>query len=278
MDVVMSISGFDSSGSSGVQADLLTFRQLGVYGACVVTTLAAQNTLGYQGLYPVTAEFVVHQMDTIMRDFDVKAVKVGLMYRKDIIEAVAEVIKHYNVPIILDPIIRTEGGITILDEEEIEAYREHLIPIADVVSMTVPSVSAFSNVLIFGQEDVDKAARTMFKLGARAIIVKGSDLDRENAIDSVYTMTEFCKLSAARVSTFHAFGSSCSYSAALAVGLARGQSLVETAIEAKRYVTTAMQHQQKVGKGMPPLNHFVERDMWEQLPVKVIRPEMSGGV
>lgn len=257
MDVILTISGYDSSGSTGIQADLMTFQQMGVYGTCAVTTLAAQNTLGYQGLYPVTADFVIQQIETSMRDFQVCAVKVGLLYREDIIEAVAKTIKNYQIPIILDPIVRTDGGITILDEEEMKAYCDYLIPIANVVTMTVPAVSAFTNIPIFDENDVDKAARGMFKLGAQAVIVKGSKISRNEAVDTVYTLTDIAQLSAERIQTIHTFGSSCSYSAALSVGIGKGQSIVEAATEAKRYVTTAMKHPLSIGKGMGPLNHFV---------------------
>lgn len=273
MDVVMSISCFDSSGGTGIQADLMTFQQMGVYGTCAVTTLAAQNTLGYQGLYPVTAEFVIHQIETIMRDFQVCAVKIGLLYREDIIEAVAKTLQSYRIPIILDPIIRTDGGITILNEAEIKAYCDYLIPISNVVIMTVPAVSAFTNIPIFDENDVDKAARAMFKLGAQAVIVKGSKISRDKAVDTVYTLTELSKLSAERIQTIHNFGSSCSYSAALTVGIGKGQTVVEAATEAKRYVTTAMKYPLNIGLGMGPLNHFIyeqEKDntIIEKLPNK----------
>lgn len=271
MDVVMSISSFDSSGSSGVQADLLTFKQFDIYGTSVVTTLRAQNTLGYEGSYPVTSEFVINQIETIMRDFDVKAIKVGLLDRKDIIEAIARTVKRYNIPIILDAIIRTEGSMTNLNNDEIEAYREHLINMADVMTVTVPALSTLSDVSIFRPEDIEMAVNRLFGLGAKAVIVKGSDLNREFSIDSIYMNQGLYKLSAARVNSLHAFGSSCVFSAALTAGIAKGLSLVEAAVSAKKYVTTAIINEMKMGKGMPLLSHFISQEKWEKLPVEIIQ-------
>jgi hydroxymethylpyrimidine/phosphomethylpyrimidine kinase len=221
-----------------------------------VTMLTAQNTIGFDGNHPILADFVRQQLDTIFRDMKVKVVKVGMLYREDIIKEVATFLQNKKCLIVLDPVIKTESGLPVLKWNEIEATRKLVLPLASVVTVNVPELGTYSGVAITNEEDVDIAAKKLLEMGAKAIIVKGSKLQRHHATDTLYTNNETIQFESERILTMQTYGASCTFSAALTAGLANDLSLVEAIKEAKKYVVCAIKYPIQIGIGNGPINHF----------------------
>lgn len=270
MNVVTTINCLDSSGITGTQADLTVFQQMNVYGTTAVTMLTAQNTIGFGGNHPILADFVEQQLETIFRDMDIKVVKIGMLYREDIIEHVIEFLQRKECTIVLDPVIKTESGLPVLKWREIEAIRKNLIPLADVVTVNVPELGTYSGVAIAAEEDVEVAARKILELGAKAVVVKGSRLQREHATDTLFTEDETIYFETERVLTMQTYGASCAFSAALSAGLANGLTMVEAIREAKKYVVCAIKYPINIGLGDGPINHFAYRANFDNVNVKVV--------
>lgn len=270
MNVVTSINCLDSSGITGTQADLTVFQQMNVYGTTAVTMLTAQNSIGFGGNHPILADFVEQQLETIFRDMDIKVVKIGMLYRGDIIRTVVNFLKTKDCTIVLDPVIKTESGLPVLKWKEIEEIREHLLPMASVVTVNVPELSTYSGVAIAAESDVEVAAYKLLELGAKAVIVKGSKLQREHATDTLYTRDETIYFESERVLTMQTYGASCAFSAALSAGLANGLNMVDAIREAKKYVVCAIKYPIHIGLGDGPINHFAYRDNFSNINVKVI--------
>ncbi|MER1999830.1 MAG: bifunctional hydroxymethylpyrimidine kinase/phosphomethylpyrimidine kinase [Lysinibacillus sp.] len=270
MQVVTSINCLDSSGITGTQADLTVFQQMNVYGTTAVTMLTAQNTIGFGGNHPILADFVEQQLETIFRDMEVKVVKIGMLYREDIIRTVVNFIKSKDCKIVLDPVIKTESGLPVLKWKEIEAIRQELLPLASVVTVNVPELGTYSGVAIATEADVEIAAQKLLDLGAKAVIVKGSKLQREHATDTLFTNEEIIYFETERVLTLQTYGASCAFSAALSAGLANGLEVVDAIREAKKYVVCAIKYPINIGLGDGPINHFAYRENFNSIDVKVI--------
>lgn len=270
MNVVTSINCLDSSGITGTQADLTVFQQMNVYGTTAVTMLTAQNTIGFGGNHPILADFVEQQLETIFRDMDIKVVKIGMLYREDIIETVVNFLKSKDCTIVLDPVIKTESGLPVLKWKEVEAIRQNLLPMASVVTVNVPELGTYSGVAIAAEADVEVAAKKLLEFGAKAVIVKGSKLQREHATDTLFTNDETIYFETERVLTMQTYGASCAFSAALSAGLANGLPLVDAVREAKRYVVSAIKYPINIGLGDGPINHFAYHENMDKIEVKVM--------
>ena len=270
MNVVTSINCLDSSGITGTQADLTVFQQMNVYGTTAVTMLTAQNTIGFGGNHPILADFVEQQLETIFRDMNVKVVKVGMLYREDIIHAVLNFLKDKKCKIVVDPVIKTESGLPVLKWKEVELIRNELLPLSTVVTVNVPELATYSGVAISAEQDVEVAAHKLLEMGAKAVIVKGSKLQRDHATDTLFTNDEVIHFETERVLTMQTYGASCAFSAALTAGLANDLPMKEAIQEAKKYVVCAIKYPINIGLGDGPINHFAYRDNHANIPVRIL--------
>jgi len=255
MKIVLTIAGSDSGGGAGIQADLKTFSALGVYGMSVLTSITAQNTLGVQGIHDLPPDFVGLQIDSVMQDIGADAVKIGMLSNAQIIKTVSKKIKKYQVKnLVIDPVMVAKGGDRLLREDAIETLKEDLIPLAMVVTPNLSEAEVLSGLNI---EDMKEAARKIYKLGPKNVLIKGGHLLSNQAVDLLYNGESFKEFSSERINTKNTHGTGCTLSSAIAAGLAQVKEVEEAVNTAKRYITLAIQNSLEIGHGHGPLNHLV---------------------
>jgi hydroxymethylpyrimidine/phosphomethylpyrimidine kinase len=258
MDVmkILTIAGSDSGGGAGIQADLKTITALGGFGMSVITALTAQNTLGVQGVYDIPVEFIEKQFDSVATDIGVDAAKTGMLSSSEIIRSVAKKIRQYRIQkLVVDPVMVAKGGSPLLREEARGALINDLIPLAMVITPNIPEAEVLTGMQITSLKSMKKAAAAIHKRGARNVIIKGGHLEGD-AVDLLYDGKKFHALSSPRIATMHTHGTGCTFASAIATGLARGNSVLEAATQAKAYVTEAIRFGLAIGGGHGPTNHF----------------------
>ena len=252
----LTIAGSDSGGGAGIQADLKAFAALGVYGMSALTAITAQNTVGVQGVYELPAEFVGLQIDAVVTDIGVDAVKTGMLSNSEIIAVVAEKIQEHNLPnVVVDPVMVAKSGDPLLREEARESLIDLLLPLATVVTPNLHEARVLTGMSITTVEEMKEAAAAIRTLGPRHVVVKGGHLPGES-VDVLYNGEEFTLLPAPRVETRNTHGTGCTFASAIAAGLAKGLSVVEAVREAKAFITTALRHSLDLGHGHGPTNPF----------------------
>jgi hydroxymethylpyrimidine/phosphomethylpyrimidine kinase len=261
--IALTIAGSDSSGGAGVQADLKTFAALGVYGASVITALTAQNTQGVTAIHNVPAAFVAAQIDAVFADLAIGAVKIGMLARAEIVEAVARgLTRHKAATIVLDPVMVASSGDKLLAADAVGALRRLLIPRALVVTPNLPEAAALAGAsLARNEQEMEAQAREILSLGARHVLIKGGHGAGDESVDLLIGQGDVVRLSAKRIHTKNTHGTGCTLSSAIAAGLAKGRDLLTACRDAKDYVTAAIAAADDlhVGHGHGPLNHFLWR-------------------
>ncbi|HYG57020.1 MAG TPA: bifunctional hydroxymethylpyrimidine kinase/phosphomethylpyrimidine kinase [Symbiobacteriaceae bacterium] len=253
----LTIAGSDSGGGAGIQADLKTFTVLGVFGTSAITAVTAQNTLGVNGVYPLTPEQVWAQLDAVLSDIGTDAAKTGMLFDVPIIAVVADRVKHYGVKnLVLDPVMIAKGGHPLLLPTAQAALREMLLPLAAVVTPNLPEAEALTGLPIKTHADMVAAGRRLIELGAGAAVIKGGHLEGQPADDVLVTRDGEEWLHAERVESRHTHGTGCTFSAAIAAGLARGMDLVAAVRQAKAFITLAIRKAPGLGAGHGPTNHL----------------------
>lgn len=258
----LTVAGSDSGGGAGIQADLKTFTAYRTFGMSAVTALTAQNTIGVQGIHPVPADFVAAQIDSVAEDIGVDAVKTGMLADEDVVLAVVERVTYWSLsPLVVDPVMVARSGDRLLQPSAENAVREHLVPITTVLTPNVPEAEVLCGSTISHLEDMKKAARTLGRMGAQAVVLKGGHLQAgDEVVDVFWDGTGMHLLRGERVRTGNTHGTGCTFSAAVAAGLARGWSVSEAVVSAKKYVTRAIRHGLDLGEGHGPTNHLVGVD------------------
>src|SRR5687767_897359 len=258
--VALSIAGSDPSGGAGIQADLKTFSALGVYGAAAITALTAQDTRGVSAVRDLPPDFVAMQVERVLDDLDVRAVKVGMLSRAAVVSAVAECLEERRSPnVVLDRVMISKSGAALLAPEAVEALRSRLIPLAALLTPNLPEAAVLLALTARELErDPAEACRALLALGARAVVLKGGHAGGEHSDDLYFDGTEIVRLAARRIDTRNTHGTGCTFSAAIAAMLARGESPLEACRAAKRYVTAAIEAARDwhLGHGHGPVHHF----------------------
>jgi hydroxymethylpyrimidine/phosphomethylpyrimidine kinase len=257
--IALTIAGSDSSGGAGIQADLKTFAALGVYGASAITALTAQNTRDVSAIHQVPADFITAQIEAVFSDFDVAAVKIGMLGDAAAIEAVAAGLDRQRARnIVLDPVIVASSGKSLLQRGAIEALRK-LAGRARVLTPNLPEAVALLNLPLARDEATMRArAEKLLALGPEAVLIKGGHLEGPESIDLLVDAGGCRRFAVPRIATKNTHGTGCTLSAAIAAGLARNLSLDDAVREAKDYVTAAIAAADRldVGPGHGPLHHF----------------------
>ena len=257
MKRALTIAGSDSGGGAGIQADLKTFAAHGVYGTSAITALTAQNTRGVTGVHVVPAEFVTQQIEAVAEDIGCDAVKTGMLATSAIVEAVTAAIEALDLPnLVVDPVMIAKSGDRLLEQDAVHAIKATLLRLARVVTPNIPEAEVLSGVTITTLDDMRRAAHRILKLGPKSVIVKGGHLQGSESIDLLVDPDSEHLLRAPRLDVRSTHGTGCTFAAAVAARLARGESLDEAARGAKEYVTGAMRHGIDVGGGHQPLGHF----------------------
>lgn len=258
MPRALSIAGFDQSGGAGMQADLKTFTVMQVYGTTVLTALPIQNTLGVSAIYQLTAAQVTEQIDAVLSDIGTDAVKIGMLFDEAIIKAVAERLEHYDVDnIVIDPVMVAKSGDRLLQPAAAAALRRYLLPLATVVTPNLPEAAALTGVAVQTREDMRRAAASLVAMGVNAAVVKGGHMDGPICEDLFYSADGTYEwLTSPRVEAEHTHGTGCTFSAAIAAGLASGLPLLPAVKQAKRFITLAIETAPGLGGGHGPTNHL----------------------
>jgi hydroxymethylpyrimidine/phosphomethylpyrimidine kinase len=258
--IALTIAGTDPSGGAGIQADLKAFSALGVYGATVITALVAQNTQGVRSIHDVPPPFIAEQLASVFDDLDVKAVKIGMLSRPEVIETIAKSLDHYKQKtIVLDPVMVAASGDSLLVPEAVEALRTILIPKALLITPNMPEAAALLGETIAEDEAaMERQAEKLLKLGCRAVLLKGGHGKGAESIDILFDETGSSRFASKRVATNNTHGTGCTLSSAIAAGLAKGQSLRIAVQNGKDYVSAAIaaSDQLAVGRGHGPVHHF----------------------
>jgi hydroxymethylpyrimidine/phosphomethylpyrimidine kinase len=256
MVVALTIAGSDSGGGAGIQADLKTFAAHGVFGTSAITAITAQNTRGVSAVAALDPPFVVAQIDAVATDLRPRATKIGMLANAAIITAVAAAIKaHALEHIVLDPVMVAKGGDHLLESSAVAALKETLLPLADVLTPNIPEAEVLTGLTIRSIDDMRQAASRLITLGARSVIVKGGHLEGP-ATDVWHDGTRWVEISTPRINTVHTHGTGCTFSSAIAAGLANGLDTEAAIRQAKDYVTGAITHAPGLGNGHGPLSHF----------------------
>jgi hydroxymethylpyrimidine/phosphomethylpyrimidine kinase len=257
--VAVTIAGSDSGGGAGIQADLKTFSALGVYGASVITALTAQNTKGVIGIHEVPADFIAAQMDAVFSDFDVGAVKIGMLGHAAAIDAVAKGLeRHRQHNVVLDPVMIATSGDRLLRDDAINALRK-LIARARLLTPNLPEAAALLDAPAARDEDEMRAqAQRLLALGAAAVLIKGGHGSGPESVDLLVDGDACTRFAAPRIETRNTHGTGCTLSSAIAAGLARKLLLVDAVTDGKAYVSAAIAAADRlgVGSGHGPVHHF----------------------
>lgn len=263
--VALTIAGSDSGGGAGIQADLKTFAANEVFGTSVITALTAQNTQGVSAIHDVPLVFVAAQIDSIFSDFDVSAVKIGMLSRAETIRIVAAELHRREAPhIVLDPVMVATSGDRLLNEDAVAALRTELMPLAEIVTPNLHEAAALTGKpLAQSEAEMEAQAKDIFAFGPRAVLVKGGHSASAGTSDEAVDLLvggdgAVTRVAARRIDTKNTHGTGCTLSSAIAANLAKGMDLVAAVRSAKDYVTGAIAaaDQLKVGHGHGPLNHF----------------------
>ncbi|MGD8665962.1 MAG: bifunctional hydroxymethylpyrimidine kinase/phosphomethylpyrimidine kinase [Desulfobacterales bacterium] len=259
--IVLTIAGSDSGGGAGIQADLKTFSAIGCYGMSAITALTAQNTRGVNGIHAVPPAFAVEQIDAVLSDIGADAIKIGMLYSAELIEAVAAALKKHRAhKIVLDPVMVAQSGDKLLQDDAVEAIKVYLMPLAAVMTPNLPEAVVLTGQTIQSRQDVETAASALAAHGSRSILIKGGHGDDRQSSDLLYLADEDRPvwLTAQRIQTRNNHGTGCTLSSAIAAYLAKGHDIEQAVQRAKTFMNRAIAAgaAYTIGHGHGPVHHF----------------------
>ena len=255
--VALTIAGSDPSGGAGLQADLKTFHQLGVYGQAVVTLLTVQNSVRVSRVEVLPPDLVLEQLQAVIEDVPPNAAKSGALGSAEMVRALARVAAGFPFPLVVDPVMISKHGTPLASDDAIRAFRDELVPVAALVTPNLAEVEALTGIAIRSDEDARRAAYAIHARGARAVLIKGGHR-KGDAVDMLFDGTEWREFAGPRIETRHTHGTGCTYSAAIAAGLAHGLGLHEAVWRARRFIQEAIRTNPGLGRGCGPVNHHAE--------------------
>lgn len=262
--IALTIAGSDSGGGAGIQADLKAFSACGVYGASVITAITAQNTKTVSAVHEVPADIVGAQIDAVLDDLDVKAIKIGMLFSSEIIDIVAKKLTNIDIPIVLDPVMIAKSGDKLLQDAAVKSMVEKLFPLADLLTPNLPEAAVLlGKKQAKNNDEMQLQAAELLSFGTKSILLKGGHGDGDICTDLlVFKDGKTLILDAPRINTRNTHGTGCTYSAAIAANLAKGADLKAAVTEAHEYLQQAIKFSDrlKIGSGHGPVHHFY--DMW----------------
>ena len=255
--VALTIAGSDSGAGAGIQADLKTFAALGVYGVTVITAVTAQNTVGVRAVQEIEPATINAQLDAVADDFAIASLKTGMLSSAAIVETVAAGIRRHRLqPLVVDPVMVAKSGDRLLREDAVAALRRSLLPLARVVTPNIPEAEVLAGCAIRSRDDRLAAARAIIELGAQAVVIKGGHSQDDPLVDLLIDQTGVHEYRARRIDTSSTHGTGCTFSAAIAAGLAQGKDLPAAVAQARVYVSQALSAAPGLGHGHGPMQHF----------------------
>ncbi|MBL1420695.1 MAG: bifunctional hydroxymethylpyrimidine kinase/phosphomethylpyrimidine kinase [Alphaproteobacteria bacterium] len=262
--IALTIAGSDSGGGAGIQADLKTFSAHGVFGASVITAITAQNTLGVRAVHEVPADIVAAQLEAVLDDLDVRAIKIGMLFSAKVIDIVVEILRDKKIPIVLDPVMIAKSGDRLLQDSAVNSMVEKLFPLADLLTPNLPEAAVLLGIKAAKNNDeMQLQAAGLLAFGSKSILLKGGHGLGDICTDILtFEHGEMLKLDAPRINTKNTHGTGCTYSAAIAANLAKGLNLKAGVVNAHGYLQQAIKFSDRleIGSGHGPVHHFYE--MW----------------
>jgi hydroxymethylpyrimidine/phosphomethylpyrimidine kinase len=253
--VALTIAGSDPSGGAGIQADLKTFHQHGVYGEAVLTLVTVQNTRTVTRVEVFPPSLVVEQLRAVIEDIPPGAAKTGALGGADVVAALAVEARQFAFPLVVDPVMISKHGAPLMAPEGRAAVRDLLLPVAALLTPNLHEAAALTGLTVEDKAGMRVAAERLCALGCKAVLVKGGHLPGA-AIDLLFTNGEFYEFESERVDTTNTHGTGCTYSAAITAELAKETGLVEAVRKAKAFITRAIRTNPGLGGGSGPVNHF----------------------
>ena len=262
--VCLSIAGLDPSGGAGIIADVKTFRAFGCFATAAVTSLTFQNTVGIFGAVHQTAESVRGQVQPVVDDFQIAALKTGMLPTRDVIEETARLIAENGLRnIVVDPVVRSTSGFDLIDEKSLRSLIEILFPLSDLVTPNIPEAERIVKMAITDRADIERSARSMQSMGARNVLIKGghlADVKSEKvkgkgrrSIDYLFIGNDIEAFDGEFIDTTATHGTGCTLAAAITANLALGKSLAESVGISKNFVTEAIRNAPNIGNGHSPI-------------------------
>lgn len=275
--ITLTIAGSDSGGGAGIQADLKTFQELDTFGTSVITAITAQNTTGVHGVEAVSLEMIDTQMEAVCKDLRPHSLKTGMLFSDEILALVSQKITDYQLTnVVVDPVMIAKGGASLLQEQAIQAMKEQLLPLATIVTPNLPEAEVLSGMTISSEEDIHLAAQKIAALGPAYTVIKGGHhTDPDFATDYIFQQNQLLfTVQSRRVPTQNTHGTGCTFSAAIAAGLAKKLSIKDAIIQAKAFIQAAIENDLLLGAGHGPTNHHAFKKH-EELYLKQVRVEST---
>ncbi|WP_205320133.1 bifunctional hydroxymethylpyrimidine kinase/phosphomethylpyrimidine kinase [Notoacmeibacter marinus] len=269
----LTIAGSDSGGGAGIQADLKTFSALGVYGASAITAITAQNTRAVTAVRTLDPEIVVAQIEAVLSDIDVHAIKIGMLGTSELTRAVARAIAGYDGPIVLDPVMVAKSGDRLLDEDAVAALREHLLPRATILTPNLPEAAALTDGSEATEQDMmEKQGRALLAYGCQSVLVKGGHGTGPTCTDLLIDAGGSEAFVSKRLDTANTHGTGCTFSSAIAAEMAKGAAPRQAVATAHSWLVRAIEGADTltIGHGHGPVHHFI--DLWNSSRIGPGRP------
>jgi hydroxymethylpyrimidine/phosphomethylpyrimidine kinase len=262
----LTIAGSDPSGGAGIQADLKTFHQFGVYGTSVIALLTVQNTLRVSAVKPLPTSVLLAQLNAVLEDLPPQAAKTGALGSRENVEIVAERAAEFGFPLVVDPVIMSKHGKPMLDENASVMLIRKLLPQAYLVTPNLDEAAFLSGIEMTGRVSMEKAARAIADMGPKAVLIKGGTPSSgapvgKDATDILLYQRKIYAFSEPRIETDNTHGTGCTYSAAITALLAKGMGLLGAVAAAKKFITRAIATNPRLGRGVGPVNHFAPTQM-----------------
>jgi hydroxymethylpyrimidine/phosphomethylpyrimidine kinase len=275
MKTALTIAGSDPTGGAGLQADIRVFNHFGVYGLSAVSALTAQNSYEVSGILKVDGKFLEKQLNTLINDIRIDAIKTGMLFSIDAVKAVAKIIKGYELEnLVIDPVTISSTGMSLMENGVLDAVKEELFPLAKVITPNIYEASAISGINIMDEKDMERAVAELKNFGPEIVIITGGHFEEvssqgtedrrqitdnrrktqyKKTVDLIYDGTKFHRLTGKRIKgEYH--GTGCAFSAAITACLSKGMSVLEATKKAKEFVNIAIKNAYNIGKGMRLLN------------------------
>jgi hydroxymethylpyrimidine/phosphomethylpyrimidine kinase len=257
MKQALTIAGSDSGGGAGIQADLKTMHAHGVFGLSVITAVTAQNTVAVTQSMDLPVDLIDAQLNAVFDDFEIAAVKTGMLSSSDIIRTVTDgLVRHGVFKLVVDPVMISKSGYRLLKDEAVETIKRRLLPLALVVTPNIHEAELLSGLRIDSAEAMAEAARQIAGYGCRSVIVKGGHAPFNPATDILFDGEKIHTYRSKFVDKKSVHGTGCTYSAAITARLALGEPLTEAVAQAKAYISRAIRLSPEIGRGHNPANHF----------------------
>lgn len=255
---VLTIAGSDSGAGAGVQSDLKTFKNHGLYGVTAITAITAQNTIGVQSTYELPSKVINEQLNSLFDDFDIRYAKTGMLSSAKVIDVVVKQLKkHKKVKLVIDPVILSKNGKVLLNKPGVKALIKNLIPQAHLITPNIPEAEMLTGISMDTMDDIETAAVILNEMGAKNVLIKGGHMKRSTGLnigtDILFDGMKFYMFSSQSVKTNNTHGIGCTFSAAITSNLAMGSSLVNVVERSKTYIVKTLRKSVKIGKGKGPV-------------------------